>query len=128
MLDPFTYDYLNSTFQRNRDEPRSYEGEYLTDVLAEKAYGLLDEAVAAKKPFFLTVAPSAPHCNVFMNGTGLDENPVFSFGEPISAKRHEHLFENQRVPRTLNFNPDKVCSACVPLCHFSCLEDASCEC
>lgn len=101
---------MNSTFQRDREEPKSYEGEYITDVLAEKAYGLLDDAVEAKKPFFLTVAPSAPHSNVYMNGTGLDNNPVFSFGAPVSAKRHENLFEDLNVPRTANFNPDQVCS------------------
>ncbi|PWY78993.1 arylsulfatase [Aspergillus eucalypticola CBS 122712] len=106
LLDPFTYDYLNSTFQRDRDPPQSYEGEYSTDVLAQKAYRLLDEAVAAQKPFFLTVAPIAPHCNVFMNGTGLDANPKFSFSAPIPAKRHEHLFSDIKVPRTPSFNPE----------------------
>jgi hypothetical protein len=30
------------------------------------------------------------------------------FGEPISAKRHQHLFEDVKVPRTENFNPDRV--------------------
>ncbi|RAK84164.1 arylsulfatase [Aspergillus costaricaensis CBS 115574] len=106
LLDPFTYDYLNSTFQRDREPPQSYEGEYSTDVLAQKAYRLLDEAVAAQKPFFLTVAPIAPHCNVFMNGTGLDANPKFSFSAPIPAKRHEHLFSDDKVPRTPSFNPE----------------------
>ncbi|RAL02557.1 sulfatase family protein [Aspergillus ibericus CBS 121593] len=106
LLDPFTYDYLNSTFQRDREPPESYEGEYSTDVLAQKAYRLLDEAVSAQKPFFLTVAPMAPHCNVFMNGTGLDDNPVFSFSAPIPAKRHEHLFPDIRIPRTPSFNPE----------------------
>ncbi|GJP89535.1 arylsulfatase [Aspergillus niger] len=106
LLDPFTYDYLNSTFQRDHEIPQSYEGEYSTDVLAQKAYRLLNEAVTAQKPFFLTVAPIAPHCNVFMNGTGLDANPKFSFSAPIPAKRHEHLFPDVKVPRTPSFNPE----------------------
>ncbi|OJI79581.1 hypothetical protein ASPTUDRAFT_59643 [Aspergillus tubingensis CBS 134.48] len=111
LLDPFTYDYLNSTFQRDRESPQSYEGEYSTDVLGQKAYRLLDEAVTAQKPFFLTVAPIAPHCNVFMNGTGLDANPKFSFSAPIPAKRHEHLFPDAKVPRTPSFNPENPSGA-----------------
>ncbi|KAJ5619462.1 arylsulfatase [Penicillium lagena] len=111
LLDPFTYDYLNSTFQRDREIPRSYEGEYTTDVLAQKANRLLDEAVDAQNPFFLTIAPIAPHSNVFMDGTGLDDNPVFSFSAPISAKRHEHLFKDVQVPRTPSFNPEQPSGA-----------------
>ena len=61
LLDPHTYEYLNATFQRNDDAPVSYEGHYSTDVIAKKAYGFLEEGVESKKPFFLTVAPIAPH-------------------------------------------------------------------
>ncbi|PYH91597.1 arylsulfatase [Aspergillus ellipticus CBS 707.79] len=111
LLDPFTYDYLNGTFQRDREPPQSYEGAYSTDVLAQKAYRLLDEAVEAQKPFFLTLAPMAPHCNVFMNGTGLDDHPVFSFSAPIPAPRHEHLFKDVQVPRTPSFNPEQPSGA-----------------
>jgi hypothetical protein len=100
---------MNSTFQSNRDEPKSYEGDYSTDVLAQKAYGLLDEAVAAGKPFFLTAAPVAPHCDIQMNSTIQDPYHKFDFGPPVSAKRHEHLFMDEKVPRTKNFNPDEVC-------------------
>ncbi|KAL4878815.1 alkaline-phosphatase-like protein [Aspergillus karnatakaensis] len=106
LLDPFTYNYLNSTFQRTGETPRSYEGEYVTDVLAQKAYRLLDEAVTAENPFFLTIAPSAPHANIQMSGSILDPNPVFTFDAPVSAERHEHLFEDVIVPRGKSFNPD----------------------
>ncbi|KAL5341218.1 arylsulfatase [Aspergillus crustosus] len=106
LLDPFTYNYLNSTFQRTGETPTSYEGEYVTDVLAQKAYRLLDEAVEAENPFFLTIAPSAPHADIQMSGSILDPDPVFVFGAPVSAKRHEHLFEDVVVPRSKNFNPD----------------------
>ncbi|KAI5917317.1 Arylsulphatase [Camillea tinctor] len=113
LLDPYTYDYLNSTFQRNGEPPRSYEGRYGPDVLAEKAYGLLDEAVHAanNQPFFLTVAPIAPHANVIMKGDPQDGSHEVVFTEPISAKRHQHLFPNAKVPRSLNFNPDKPSGA-----------------
>jgi hypothetical protein len=58
------------------------EGEYVTDVLAEKAYRLLDDAVAAANPFFLTIAPSAPHADIQMKGSILDPDPVFCFQCP----------------------------------------------
>ncbi|OTB18106.1 hypothetical protein K445DRAFT_308751 [Daldinia sp. EC12] len=116
LLDPYTYNYLNSTFQRNGEEPRSYEGQYSTDVLAEKAYGLLDEAVDAGKPFFLVAAPVAPHANVVMKDSASDghrdlDNLPFEFTEPVPAERHKHLFKDEKVPRTANFNPDKPSGA-----------------
>lgn len=101
---------MNSTFQRNGETPRSYEGEYVTDVMADKTYGLLEEAVQAdnKQPFFLAIAPSAPHSNIHMSGSILDDDPVFTFSPPVPAKRHEHLFKDVKVPRSANFNPDTV--------------------
>ncbi|QSZ31021.1 hypothetical protein DSL72_000582 [Monilinia vaccinii-corymbosi] len=109
LLDPFTYQYYNSTFQRNEHPPISHEGEYSTDVLAQKAYGLLDEGVQSGKPFFLVAAPIAPHSNV--------DPTAFKHGEgtlmtaPLPAERHKHLFPGAKVPRNANFNPDKPSGA-----------------
>ncbi|KAK1845051.1 Arylsulfatase 3 [Colletotrichum chrysophilum] len=105
LLDPFTYSYLNATFQRNQDPPVSHEGEYSTDVLAGKALDFLDDAVAASKPFFLGIAPVAPHSNVQSNVISNGSAP------PIPAERHAHLFPDAIVPRTDNFNPEKVSGA-----------------
>lgn len=111
LLDPYTYEYLNATFVRNHGEPKSYEGQYSTDLIAAKAFGFLDTALdeyqKEGKPFFLTIAPTAPHSNVHMN-TQIDGN--FSEGSntqspPIPAARHSHLFEDVVVPRTPHFNP-----------------------
>lgn len=101
---------MNSVFQRNKLPPVSHKGEYSTDVLAQKAYGLLDEAVEADKPFFLTLAPIGPHSNI--NVHDLVTSPIgkIVFDAPISAKRHENLFQDVKVPRTANFNPDSVCN------------------
>jgi N-acetylglucosamine-6-sulfatase len=110
LLDPFTYEYMNATFQRNHDPPVSYEGQYSTDVLASKAYAFLDDAVKAKKPFMLTVAPVAPHSNVHIidnnihgnySGTSAIQSP------PVPAHRHKHLFQDAKVPRNAAFNPDE---------------------
>lgn len=113
LLDPHTYQYLNATFQRNGDPPVSHEGEYSTDVLAAKAYGLLNEGIKSEKPFFLVAAPVAPHSDVNAstfhdapgNGEGLDR---IVMNAPIPADRHKDLFPDVKVPRTANFNPDKV--------------------
>ena len=99
---------MNSTFQRNRNKPVSYVGNYSTDVLASKAYGFLDDAVKANKPFFLAAAPNAPHGNVAWDGDGAIGKAHFTFAAPIPAETHKHLFPNELVPRTANFNPDKV--------------------
>ena len=108
MLDPYTYQYLNSTYQRNKDPPVRHEGEYTTDLLAEKAYGFLEDAVTENNPFFLTIAPVAPHSNVKFDGSiGLNGEPTFEFGPPIPADRYAHLFSDAKVPRTHNFNPDQ---------------------
>lgn len=110
LLDPFTYSYLNSSYQRNRDPPISYEGQYTQDVLAEKAYGFLDDALAAKGPFFLTVAPVSPHSNVEIHDA-TDFFANVSFGPPIPLPKHKHLFKDVKVPRTAHFNPDNVGSS-----------------
>ncbi|KAI9743875.1 MAG: hypothetical protein M1818_002609 [Claussenomyces sp. TS43310] len=108
LLDPYTYQYLNATTQRNRDAPVSWEGHYSTDVLATKAYGLLDEALALEEPFFLTIAPSAPHSNVALFDPIRRDSGIPGMTMPVAAKRHEHLFPNAKVPRTENFNPSKA--------------------
>jgi len=110
LLDPYTYEYLNVTFQRNHDPPVSYEGQYTTDVLAEKAYGFLDDALLDEKPFFLTTAPTAPHSNVHIHENLIHGNfseKSATQSPPVPAERHKHLFNDVVVPRTPHFNPDE---------------------
>lgn len=60
LLDLYTYQYLNTTFQRNREPPVSYKDEYSTEVLADRAYRFLEDAIAADEPFLTVIAPSVP--------------------------------------------------------------------
>ncbi|KAI1497232.1 arylsulfatase [Biscogniauxia marginata] len=77
LLEPFTYVYLNLTYQRNQDEPVSYEGEHTVDILTGKVYGLLDEDVSSGQPFFLDVAPVAPHRNIdYLEPSGVNWIPT----------------------------------------------------
>lgn len=100
-LDPYTYSYLAVRTQKDRDPPVSWEGSYSTDVIAEKAYGLLDEAIEEDEPFFLAICPTAPHADIGSKG-----HFPWPMSPPIPAERHRHLFPDAKVPRTENFNPD----------------------
>lgn len=105
LLDPYTYDYWNATFQRNKDLPVSHPGEYSTDLVAGKAFGFLDDAVAAEKPFFLAVAPIGPHSHI--SGSSISSGKL-KVEIPKAAERHQHLFPGVKVRRTDNFNPDRA--------------------
>ncbi|CAI6258482.1 unnamed protein product [Periconia digitata] len=104
LLDPYTYLYYNATLQRNQDPPRSFPGEYNTDIIKEKALGFLDDAAAADEPFFIGVMPIAPHTESPASSGG---QAIPEFFPPIPAKRHENLFQGAKIPRTYSFNPDR---------------------
>ncbi|KAB5585019.1 alkaline-phosphatase-like protein [Coniochaeta sp. 2T2.1] len=113
LLDPYTYSYLNSTYQRNQDAPVSYEGQHSSDVFAVKSLGFLDDAAKGDKPFFIAMSPIAPHSNAELKQDEKVTNHLLAahFSAPIPAKRHEHLFPNVTVPRTGHFNPDSPSGA-----------------
>lgn len=98
-LDPYTYEYYNTIMTRNGEKPVRYEGLYSPDVVHEKALGFLHEAALHPEPFFLGVAPIAPHSNVRFR------DPI-TFDTAFYAERHAHLFKDYKIPRTANFNPD----------------------
>jgi N-acetylglucosamine-6-sulfatase len=83
--------------QRSQDPPISYDGQYSTDIVADKGLAFLNDAITADKPFFLTFAPTAPHSRVDSSG---GQHP------PVPAVRHAGLFNDTIIPRTANFNPD----------------------
>lgn len=105
LMDPYTYSYMNSTYQRHREAPVSYEGRHTMDVITEKALGFLDDALEGERPFFVVAAPVAPHSNVDPRDL---ENGEIVMTAPIPLERHAHLFQDVKVPRTPHFNPDKV--------------------
>jgi N-acetylglucosamine-6-sulfatase len=91
---------------RNHEPAKNYPGEYSTDLISAAAVGFLDDAIkASDRPFFLGVAPIAPHSETITNPRPAKFNP------PVPAKRHEHLFQNVTIPRTPNFNPNTVCTS-----------------
>jgi N-acetylglucosamine-6-sulfatase len=71
---------------RNHEPYRNSPGEYSTNLVASTALGFLDDAIAASdRPFFIGVAPIAPHSETITN------LPPARFEPPVPAKRHEHL-------------------------------------
>jgi arylsulfatase A-like enzyme len=103
LIDPGTYVYYNSCMTRNNEPYAWHPGQYSTDLIASKAVGFLEDAIAAKdRPFFLGVAPIGPHGEVRIS----DDKPYFL--DPVPADRHKDLFPGVKVPRTPNFNPDTV--------------------
>ncbi|CAG9983614.1 unnamed protein product [Clonostachys byssicola] len=100
LLDPYTYQYWNAKMSHNGQAPVSYAGQYSTDVVSQKAGAWLDEALNLENPFFLTVAPIAPHSNWVID----IENDLSYLEEPKVAPRHQHLFEDYQIPRDKSFN------------------------
>lgn len=100
LLDPFTYQYYNAKMTHNGEEPVSYAGQYSTDVISQKANAWLDDALTHEDPFFLTIAPIAPHSNWIIE----PEKNLSYLLEPLAADRHKHLFENYVIPRDESYN------------------------
>ena len=93
-LDPHgaaNYDYDVSDQGRKRHYGTTTNN-YWTDVLDREVLAYLDSRARELKPFFLYVAPSAPHES--------DGKP------PISAERHKGLFSNLALPQPPNYNED----------------------
>lgn len=100
LLDPNTYDYYHPVLSRNGEAPVDHKGEYSTDLLAEKTYEFLDEATSHDEPFFLGVAPIAPHSDMRLD--------PFVSAAPQYPERHAGLFKDYKIPRGANFNPENV--------------------
>ena len=64
--------------------------DYLTDVLSAKAQAFVEGSAEAGRPFFLYLAPRAPH------------------GPATPAPRHQDRFKNANAPRTAAFNESDV--------------------
>lgn len=101
LIDPYTYNYYHSHYtnkvnatDRNADVT-AYPGQHTTDVTHQKALDMLKDAAESENPFFMMVAPVAPHVQLGGGGPG----------PPIPPK-YKGVFNNRTVPRTENFNPD----------------------
>ncbi|HKI02861.1 MAG TPA: sulfatase [Thermoanaerobaculia bacterium] len=100
LIDPTTYklyDYVVS----DDGVPVSYgdaPDDYQTDVLAAEAESVLRSRARSSQPFFVTVAPVAPHLEQVRNG----QQP------PRPAPRHEGRFAAEPLPARPSFSEPEV--------------------
>ncbi|KAH8894280.1 arylsulfatase [Thozetella sp. PMI_491] len=91
LLNPYTYEGNNVVMSQNGERPIFYNGYHQSDVLRAKALSRLSELAQADQPFYLQIAPTAPHA-------GRD-------GPPVPCARHMWSFNDAKAPRIPNFNP-----------------------
>ncbi|KAH8677662.1 arylsulfatase [Xylariales sp. PMI_506] len=93
LVDPYTYDYNNVVMSANGETPIAYHNYHQTDIIRVKALDRLEYLADQDKPFYIQIAPTAPH---------------FSSEEllPVPLARHATEFPTLQAPRPPNFNPD----------------------
>jgi len=99
-VDPSTYDYYGYTLNHNgvlKTYGRDPE-DYATDVYAGLAEKAIRDARKSGKPFFLNIAPLAPHTVAVASGARMEGTPA------LPAPRHASRFAQTPLPRYPNFN------------------------
>ena len=87
------------------EDPATYQ----TDVYAQKAVDLIEREAPESQPFFLNIAPLAPHVEVFDRGTGgEDDFPTPTFPNPRPAPRDAGAFRHEKLPHDPAFNEADV--------------------
>jgi arylsulfatase A-like enzyme len=100
LIDPSTYRMYDYTVSDDgvpvtyKESPKDYQ----TDVLAAKAEEILRSRAGAGQPFFLTVAPIAPH----LERIGREQTP------PRPAPRHRGKFAAEALPSETSFDEADV--------------------
>ncbi|GAA6005584.1 sulfatase family protein [Rhodotorula paludigena] len=102
LLDPHTYDFWNPAFSTPAGPVEYRFDEYSNDVVTEKALKFLDDAAQSPdKPFFVGIAPIAPHSHIAWNDTSR------AMQIPIPHPRHANMFPDAKLDRSRDsFNPD----------------------
>ncbi|KAI7896354.1 alkaline-phosphatase-like protein [Mucor mucedo] len=101
LVDPYTYVYNTAVFSVNGEAPVYYKDAYQTDIVHAKTRAALKRVQAQDDPFFLWVAPMAPHGQFEIGNDG-----SMKTSSPVPAARHAHLFKDVQIPRTPHFNPE----------------------
>lgn len=99
-VDPSTYDYYGYTLNHN-GVLRTYgrtPADYQTDVFAGLAERAIRDARRTGKPFFLSIAPLAPHTVAVASGARMEGTPA------VPAPRHATRYAQAPLPRYPNFN------------------------
>lgn len=99
-VDPTTYDYYGYTLNHNGVLKTYGRGsrDYATDVYASLAERAIQKARKAGKPFFMSVAPLAPHTVAVSSGAHMEGTPA------LPAPRHAGRYAQAPMPIYPNFN------------------------
>jgi N-acetylglucosamine-6-sulfatase len=103
-VDPTTYDYYGFTINHNgrlKMYPRTPRF-YSTDVYTELAEDVIRAGHRSGKPFFLSLAPNAPHTVARANDARMEGTPA------IPPPRYANRFASPHLPRYPNFNEEDV--------------------
>jgi arylsulfatase A-like enzyme len=99
-VDPSTYDYYGYTLNNN-GKLKTYgrkPSDYSTDVYTGIAVRSIEKASKTGKPFFLNLAPNAPHTVAVQSRATMEGTPA------LPPPRYANRFANTPIPRYPNFN------------------------
>ena len=100
-----TYNYLNTTLNENGTLV-NYQGQYQTDVYAEKGADIVRRAAATGKPFFTWICFTATHAEQGAGAVREPDDPGTSGPgvTPTVADRHRDAFVSEPLPNDPSFN------------------------
>ena len=82
---------------------------YQTDVYTAKAADFIRRSAPSEQPFFLSIAPLAPHVETKQRVIGGDDDPpIPNFPNPRPALRHAGAFDDLSQPRPSSFDERDV--------------------
>lgn len=99
-VDPSTYDYYGYTLNNN-GKLKTYgrkNSDYSTDVYTGIAVDSIEKASKINKPFFINLAPNAPHT------VAVDVRATREGLPALPPPRYADRFANRPIPRYPNFN------------------------
>ena len=99
-VDPTTYDYYGMTINHNgslKTYARSRRN-YSTDVYTRLAEQAIGRAAKGDKPFFMNLAPNAPHTVATQSGATKEGSPA------LPPPRYADVFADEPMPIYPNFN------------------------
>lgn len=92
LLDPYTTYYNVPVMSQNGERPVYYKGFHSTDVVRIKALDRLRFLLSQDQPYYLQIAPYAPHVQNNLQAA-------------MPQARHMDLFPDAKAPRLPNYNP-----------------------
>ena len=94
-------------FEDDRQIEVAPEGYYFTDVITDKAIGMIDESVSLEQPFFLYLAHAAPHWPMHAYEEDIAKyDGVYNKGwDAIRTARHEEMLSRGVLQHKWDISP-----------------------